>query len=172
MPWSDPTDYSSGTLIPTTSGAEALNFNTKVVAKLRTLFDYLHGDDDLDFLFQTGSTPTNQIVKDFKLKLPEEGGSTALAIRGTTSGTVVRIDSVGQLREGKLNSQIVDAFYPDTTTAQNIRILAPFTFKATELTMSCDDTMGIGAGGTLSYRVLNTDAGTIGTVSIVPTAST
>lgn len=175
MVWTDPTDY-VGTAIPTTSGAEALNFNTKVTAKLRELFGYLHGSQSLDFLLQTGSTTHAQLYKDFKTQLPDTSGSYQCKIYDSSTVSAVAFDSAGQLRSGKIDASIIDAhFYGNAVVGNktgNIRLLAPYTFKATEIAASCDDTMGVGASGTLGMRVVNNLAGTIGAVQITPGNST
>jgi len=165
MPWQDPTDYPANA-IPTASGTSNLNINAKVIAKIRQLYDFLHGDESLDFLFR-GSPNT-----DIRFQLADNAGATKFAALGSSNGTVFAVDSTGQLRAGYIDSVTIAAQFPGTmsvaTKVNNLRILAPYTFAATELATVCDNTMGIGTGGTATWSIVNSSAGTLGTLRVTP----
>lgn len=163
MVWTDPADFPANS-IPTASGTSTTNINQNVVAKLRQLYDFLHGDESLDFLLKSSA--------DMKFQLADNGGTTMWSLRGSSNGTVVAFDSTGQLRAGKLDAVVIAAQFPGNMSTgikvNNLRILTPYTFAATELATVCDDTMGIGTGGTATWRIVNSSAGTLGTVKVTP----
>lgn len=166
MVWTDPTDYAADA-IPTTTGAESTNINTKLVAKITQLHNFLIGTDTETYIL------TATLGTDFKIKLGDSSAANNFQILASGGGTVLLIDSEGQLGSfGYMDATVIGAQFPGDssvgTKINNVRILAPYTFKASELAMALDDTEGVGAGGTAAWRVVNSVAGTLGTVSVVP----
>jgi len=157
--WTDPTYYQTND-VPTTSGPERLNINTKIIDKIITLFDYLHGDDVQQFHFKnnTGSDLTLQI------------GDTGRGIRilDQNGDRVLRIDEFGEITEGKFDASVLSMQFAGTQVVQNkvsnIRVPFPYTAVCTSLVMTCDDSTPP-TGASLIYR-LNKDGIAFGTVSI------
>lgn len=162
--WTDPTYYQLND-IPTTNGPERLNINSKVIDKLNTLFDYIHGDDVQDFTFKNNSGT------DLTIQITDS--SRGLRIINSTGTLVFRIDNNGQIVTGINDAGIISAQFPGVQLIQNkvnnFRIPAPYDFIATSIFITCDDSSPP-TGSALSFRI-NNDNVSIGTVSISANSS-
>lgn len=162
MTWNDPTNFAANA-IPTTSGSESANINTKYTSKITQLHNFLVGSDTESYLFKATAG------SDYKIQLGGSIGATFFTLLNYAGGTVVKIDDTGQLRGGYLDAEVIAAQFPGTvsiaTKVNNVRVLAPYAFTANELAASCDDDIPP-SGSSMIWRVVNSSAGTLGSITI------
>lgn len=112
MTWSDPADYTPNA-IPTTSGAETNNINSKVISKIRQLYDFMHGDDAMQFTFKASSGVDAAIQMG--------GTANLLKFQGSSGGTFIAVDGSRAMRfyESEANGNNYVGFVAPTALASD-----------------------------------------------------